>query len=171
MTAQQPPAEFDIRFSDPDSSQTSWQEAVNVLDSAELYWLTTVRADGRPHVTPLIGVWQDGAVHFCTGLREQKARNLEHHQHVALTTGSNSWARGMDVVVEGTADRLTDRTTLQRLADAYEAKYGSVWHFDVGDGVFESGDDAAAVFRVEPVKVLAFAKEPHAQTTFRFAPP
>jgi hypothetical protein len=34
--------------------------------------------------------------------------------------------------------------------------------------VFGSGEDAAAVFRIEPAKVLAFAKEPHAQTTFRF---
>jgi nitroimidazol reductase NimA-like FMN-containing flavoprotein (pyridoxamine 5'-phosphate oxidase superfamily) len=100
MTGPQPSAELDTRFSDPDASPTSWQEAASVLDRAELYWLTTVRADGRPHVTPLIGVWLDGAVHFCTGLREQKARNLEHRQQVALTTGSNSWAQGMDVVVE-----------------------------------------------------------------------
>ena len=49
-----------------------------MLENAELYWLTTVRNDGRPHVTPLIGVMQDGAVHSCTGLGEQKARNLEH---------------------------------------------------------------------------------------------
>jgi hypothetical protein len=85
-----------------------------------------------------------------------------------LTTGNNAWARGMDVVVEGTATRVTETATLQRLADGYEAKYGSEWHFDVGDGVFGSGDDAAAVFRIEPTKVLVFAKQPHAQTTFRF---
>jgi len=36
------------------------------------------------------------------------------------------------------------------------------------DGVFETGEDAAAVFRIEPAKVIAFAKEPHAQTTYRF---
>jgi general stress protein 26 len=169
MASPQPTAELDNRFSDPDSGPTSWPEAVQVLNQAELYWLTTVRTDGRPHVTPLIGVWRDGAVHFCTGLREQKARNLEHHQQVALTTGSNSWAQGIDVVVEGMAGRVTDQGILQRLADAYEAKYGSVWHFDVGDGVFGSGDDAAAVFRIEPIKVIAFAKQPHAQTTFRLA--
>ena len=56
----------------------------------------------------------------------------------------------------------------QRLADAYEAKYGSVWRFEVGDGVFGTGEGAAAVFRIDPAKVLAFAKEPHAQTTYRF---
>jgi general stress protein 26 len=165
----EPTAEqFDPRFSDPDAGATRWADAARVLDDAELYWLTTMRADGRPHVTPLIGVAQDGAVHFCTGLREQKARNLEHSPRVALTTGNNTWAQGLDVVVEGTAQRVVDHDTLQRLADAYEAKYGSVWHFDVGDGVFVTGEDAAAVFRIEPSKVLAFAKEPHAQTSYRF---
>ncbi|QFG25164.1 pyridoxamine 5'-phosphate oxidase family protein [Actinomadura sp. WMMB 499] len=34
----------------------SWPEARRLLEDAELYWLATVRADGRPHVTPLIGV-------------------------------------------------------------------------------------------------------------------
>jgi general stress protein 26 len=164
-----PSADFDSRFSDPAAGPTAWPDAARVLEHAELYWLTTVRADGRPHVTPLIGVVDDGTVHFCTGLREQKARNLEHNAEVALTTGNNAWAQGLDVVVEGTAVRVTDRDDLQRLADAYEAKYGSVWHFDVGDGVFGAGADAAAVFRIEPAKVLAFAKEPHAQTTFRFS--
>jgi general stress protein 26 len=164
-----PTVEIDRRFSDPEAGPTAWPDALHVLEHAELYWLTTVRSDGRPHVTPLIGVAEDAVVHFCTGLREQKARNLEHNSQVALTTGNNSWARGLDVVVEGAAARVTDREALRRLADSYEAKYGSEWHFDVGDGMFEAGETAAAVFRIEPSKVLAFAKEPHAQTTYRFA--
>ena len=164
-----PTARFDSRFSDPEAGPTPWSDAEHVLEHAELYWLTTVRADGRPHVTPLIGVAQDGVLHFCTGLREQKARNLEHSAQVVMTTGVNTWDRGLDIVVEGDAVRIADRETLQRLADAYEAKYGSDWHFDVGDGVFGSGEDAAVVFRVEPAKVIAFAKEPHAQTTYRFS--
>ncbi len=140
-----------------------------MLDEAELYWLTTVRSDGRPHVTPLIGVFEDGAVHFCTGVREQKAHNLEHSTDVALTTGNNSWAKGLDVVVEGTAVRLIERDALQRLSDSYVGKYGEVWRFEVGDGVFlsEGGGDAL-VFRIEPAKVFAFAKDPHGQTTYRF---
>jgi Pyridoxamine 5'-phosphate oxidase len=162
-----PTAEIDARFSDPEAGPTPWSEALRVLERAELYWLTTVRTDGRPHVTPLIGVADDGAVHFCTGLREQKARNLKHNSQVALTTGNNTWDRGLDVVVEGVALRVTAPQALRRLADAYEAKYGSEWHFEVGDGVFGAGEDAAAVFRIEPSKVLAFAKEPHAQTTYR----
>jgi general stress protein 26 len=158
---------FDRRFSDPEAEPTPQAEAIRILEHAELYWLTTVRCDGRPHVTPLIGVFHHGAMHFCTGLREQKARNLEHSPLVALTTGNNTWAQGLDVVVEGTAVRVTDNDELQGLADAYEAKYGSVWHFDVGDGVFGTSHDPGHVFRIEPAKVLAFAKEPHGQTSYR----
>jgi nitroimidazol reductase NimA-like FMN-containing flavoprotein (pyridoxamine 5'-phosphate oxidase superfamily) len=169
VTATQPTADFDGRFSDPAAGPTAWRDVVEVLQAAELYWLTTVRMSGRPHVTPLIGVWLDGAVHFCTGLREQKARNLEHHRQVALTTGNNAWSQGLDVVVEGDAVQIRDPASLHRLADGYESKYGSQWHFEVGDGVFGSGDDAAAVFRIEATKVLAFAKDPHAQTTYRLA--
>ena len=72
------------------------------------------------------------------------------------------------MVVEGTVERITGRDRLQRLADAYEAKYGSDWHFEVGDDAFESTGDPAAVFRIDAAKVMAFAKEPHGQTTYRF---
>ena len=30
------------------------------------------------------------------------------------------------------------------------------------------GENLAAVFRIEPDKVMAFAKDPHGQTTYRF---
>jgi general stress protein 26 len=168
MTAD-PTAEIDRRFSDPEAGATPWSDVASALEDAELYWLTTVRADGRPHVTPLIGVWHDGAVHFCTGPGEQKARNLEANRHVALTTGQNTWAEGLDVVVEGAVVRVVEHDMLQALADAYEAKYGSRWHFEVGDGVFGDGEHVAAVFRIEARKVLAFNKDPHAQTRYRFA--
>ena len=89
---------------------------------------------------------------------------------MAITTGNNSWASGLDVIVEGSATRVNDRDSLQRLADAYRAKYGGDWDFGVGEGVLTHGEDAeheAALFRVEPAKVLAFAKDPHAQTRYR----
>jgi nitroimidazol reductase NimA-like FMN-containing flavoprotein (pyridoxamine 5'-phosphate oxidase superfamily) len=150
---------------------TPWDETVRALEEAELYWLTTVRADGRPHVTPLIGVLHDGAVHFCTGAGEQKARNLEHSDRVALTTGTNTWASGLDVVVEGAAVRVDADDALRRLADAYVAKYGEDWRFGVADGAFRhsQSDDPVPVFRIAPSKVMAFAKDPHAQTTYRFS--
>jgi general stress protein 26 len=164
-----PQASFDKRFSGPDAVPTPWSDVVQALEEAELYWISTVRADGRPHVTPLVGVVLDGVPHFCTGLEEQKARNIERNRSVALTTGTNAWARGLDVVVEGAAERVTDRSALQTAADAYDAKYNGDWHFEVGDGEFVHGDGGtAALFRIDRSKVIAFAKDPHGQTTFSF---
>ena len=108
-----PQERFDARFSHPDAAATPWADTEKTLVEAELYWLTTVRADGRPHVTPLIGAWHEAAAWFITGHDEQKTRNLAHSPLVALTTGGNSWNRGHDVVVEwrsasGDYDRLTE---------------------------------------------------------------
>jgi hypothetical protein len=155
---------FDTRFSDPAAVATPWEDVVAALERAELYWLSTVRRDGRPHVTPLVGVRHDGAMHFTTGLDEQKARNLEGNAQVALTTGNNTWNDGLDVVVEGTAERVT--AGLPAVADAFEAKYGEVWHFDVRGDVFVHGGGEAAVFRINAAKTLAFAKRPHGQTAY-----
>ncbi|MEU4387162.1 pyridoxamine 5'-phosphate oxidase family protein [Promicromonospora sp. NPDC023805] len=44
---------IDTRFSEPDAEPTSWQATQEVLENAQMTWVTTVRADGRPHVAPL----------------------------------------------------------------------------------------------------------------------
>jgi nitroimidazol reductase NimA-like FMN-containing flavoprotein (pyridoxamine 5'-phosphate oxidase superfamily) len=139
----------------------------DALAAAELYWLTTVRSDGRPHVTPLVGLWHQDSFVFCTGGEEQKARNLEHGNAVAVTTGSNTWSRGLDLVVEGRAERVTGLAALTDLADAYRDKYGDDWDYDADDEVFDPEGNRAYVFRVQPTKVIAFSKSPHGQTTFR----
>jgi nitroimidazol reductase NimA-like FMN-containing flavoprotein (pyridoxamine 5'-phosphate oxidase superfamily) len=160
-------AKIDSRFSDPEAGATPWEEVARALEAAELFWLSTVRADGRPHVTPLIAIVDEGVPYFCTGLGEQKARNLEANARVSLTTGVNRWTEGLDVVVEGTAVRITDNAALRHLAEVYEDKYGSAWHFDVEGDTFDGGGGPAGVFRIDIDKVMAFAKSPHAQTTFR----
>ena len=106
-----PVTAIDTRFSDPDAHATAWDETRRALESAELFWISTVRADGRPHVTPLVAVWLDGALHFTTGATEQKALNLQHDPHVILTTGCNTWDQGLDVVVEGDALEVTDNAS------------------------------------------------------------
>ena len=61
---------------------------------------------------------------------------MPSHPHVALTTGTNDYAHGLDVVVEGEAVKVTDDADLRLVTDAFLAKYGAVWHFDVVDGTF-----------------------------------
>jgi nitroimidazol reductase NimA-like FMN-containing flavoprotein (pyridoxamine 5'-phosphate oxidase superfamily) len=73
----EPTTTLDSRFGEPNASATTWDETLAVIRDAELFWISTVRADGRPHVTPLVAVWLDGALHFSTGDEEQKSLNLK----------------------------------------------------------------------------------------------
>lgn len=168
--AAEPATRLDPRFSDPRAAAAPWSDAVALLEAAEVFWLTTVRPDGRPHVTPLIAVWHDGALHFCTGPAERKARNLRDNRSVVLTTGGNTLGEGSDLVVEGEAERVTDTGTLRALAAAYAGKYGPAWTFGVGDGVFVGDGGEALVFRVAPRTAFGFTKgDAFGQTRWRFA--
>lgn len=129
-------------------------------------------------MTPLPAMWLDDALHFGTGPEEQKAKNLAANPQCVLTTGTDRFQSGLDVVVEGRAVRVTDETLLTRLAAMWLDKLG--WPFDVVDGAFRekaseiAGADVDArgeahVFGVAPTKILAFGKgEPFSQTRYRF---
>jgi nitroimidazol reductase NimA-like FMN-containing flavoprotein (pyridoxamine 5'-phosphate oxidase superfamily) len=168
-----PETSLDLRYSDPDAVATGWDETRRLLETAEMFWLATVRADGRPHVTPLVAVWVNDALHFASGAGEQKTRNLATNPHVTLTTGGDRWDSGFDVVVEGEAGRVTDDDSLQRLAAAWTAKWDGRWHYVVSDGCFYHGRDgdradAVHVFAAVPAKVLVFGKGEFSQTTHSF---
>jgi general stress protein 26 len=164
-----PATKLDPRFSDPSAVPTQWEQTQRILETAQLFWISTVRADGRPHVTPLVAVWLDGAIHFCTGAAEQKAVNLRSNRHVTLTTGSNDWQQGIDVVVEGEAVRVSDNAVLERLARAWGTKWDGEWKYTVREGVFDQKEGGTAlVFSVTPTQVFAFAKGTFGQTRYRF---
>lgn len=173
MTDTQPIAELDPAFSSPDATPTPWVDARRQLQAAEIFWLSTVRPDGQPHVTPLIAVWLDDALYFCTGPAERKAKNLEANTHCVLTTGCNAIDAGLDVVVEGDAVRTRDEATLQRVADALASKYGEPFVFSVRDGAFRNDESGEAlVFRVAPRKAFGFGKgDVFSQTRWRFEAP
>ncbi|TDC53091.1 pyridoxamine 5'-phosphate oxidase family protein [Jiangella ureilytica] len=156
-------------FSDPRAEALPWERALEVIESAQMFWLSTVRRDGRPHVAPLPAMWLEGGLYFCTGAHEQKAKNIEVNRDVVLTTGTNSFTSGIDVVVEGPVTRETSNDRLARLVRLWKDKLG--WEFTVGDGVFlDEGnpDHEAVVFALTPAKVLAFTKEPYSQTRYTF---
>ncbi|WP_420802689.1 pyridoxamine 5'-phosphate oxidase family protein [Streptomyces cavernae] len=164
-----PQGRVDPRYSSEDAVAPAWSEVEAMLAGAELFWISTVRPDGRPHVTPLPAVWANGALHFCTGPEERKALNLALNPHVVLTTGTNTWNEGYDLVVEGEAVRVSHDDRLRELAGLWEAKYGSFWHFEVRGGCFHHGPGRAFVFTVAPQTVFGFGKgEPFSQTRWRF---
>jgi general stress protein 26 len=167
MSANEPTVEFHEGFSQPDATAPPWAEVVDVLSKSEMFWLSTVRRDGRPHVTPLPAIWLDGTLHFCTGSAEQKTKNLESDPRCVVTTGTNKLRSGLDVVVEGTAVRVTDQARLRELAALWKSKLD--WDFEVGEeGFRDLAGRTGLVFGVTPTKVLAFGKGVYSQTRYRF---
>jgi nitroimidazol reductase NimA-like FMN-containing flavoprotein (pyridoxamine 5'-phosphate oxidase superfamily) len=150
MTLETPAAELDSRFSSPGATALPWTDAERLLQNAGVYWLSTVRPDGRPHVVPLIAVWLDGALYFSTGEDENKAKNLAKNPRVVITTGCSALSDRLDIVVEGEAMAVRDDATLRRLADAYVAKYGEGWRLPGSDGV--------VVFEVTPTTAFGFGR-------------
>lgn len=172
MTPDDPRTELEPMFSSPDATAEPWEAAVEQLETAGVYWISTVRPDGRPHVTPLIAVWHEDALWFTTGEQERKARNLAENPDCILTTGCNDMRRGLDVILEGTAEQVTDEAALGRVADAYEAKYGADWRFTVQDGAFtnQGGHEGSVslVFRLAAGKGLGFRRgDEFSQTRWR----
>lgn len=163
--------ELDRRYSDPEAEAVPWPQVERLLADAELYWLATLRPEAGPHVTPVIGLWREGAGYVCTGEEEQKFQNLAADPHATLTTGRNDLHDGTDVVVEARAVRVSDDAVLGELADALRAKYGQEWSFGVADGAFvhEAGG-RAVVLRLVPDVVYAFGKNPYTHARYTPAP-
>jgi hypothetical protein len=108
----------------------------------------------------------NGALYFCTGPDERKARNLARNPHCIRATGCNTLKEGLDVVDEGDAAKVRDDAEPWRVADTYLSKYGSDWRFAVRDGALYHdpgslrGTDTgeALVYEVAPSTASGFGK-------------
>lgn len=132
-----------------------WAFVAERLASDRVYWLTTVRPDGRPHARPVWGVWLDDTFHCGGGERTRWVRNVAANPAVVVHRESGESV----VVVEGVAERIDEETasaaTIARLDAAYEAKY------DVEHGT--------PFFAVRPDRVLAWEDYPTDATRWTFA--
>ncbi|WP_116998908.1 pyridoxamine 5'-phosphate oxidase family protein [Desertimonas flava] len=108
-----------------------WQDVVDRLGAGitqvpgtggpdrHTFWLATIDADGRPHVTGIGAVWHDGAFWFETGRRTRKGVNLARDARCSLTVA----LREFDLVVEGHAELVTDPDTVAELARRWAADW------------------------------------------------
>ena len=169
VTAKEPVADLDQPFSSDDATPTPWPDARQQLDKAEVYWLSTVRPDGRPHVTPLVSVWMDDSLYFVTGNSERKADNLAQNLHCVITTGCNRLSEGLDLVVEGDAAMVSDHAVLQRVSEKFGAKYDSPFRFKVPDFAAYGEGGKNLVYQVAPKRAFAYGRGgQYSATRYRF---
>jgi hypothetical protein len=79
------------------------------------FFLGTTRPDGRPHAAGIGALWLDGTLYVTSGPGTRKARNLAANPACTISVR----LEGIDLVLEGTATRVTDRPTLERVAGRY----------------------------------------------------
>jgi general stress protein 26 len=117
-----------------------WAWAEPRLVSSRNYWLVSVWPDGRPHAMPVWGLWHESAFWFSSSKGSRKARNLAADPRCVVTTED-----AMDpVVVEGTAELVTDPEALATMLALENAKYETSYTIDLLDPAVNSA------FRVRP---------------------
>jgi hypothetical protein len=133
------------------------------------YWLSTVRPDGRPHVAAVGAVWVDDRFYFTSGPGTRKSRDIAGNPNCVISVSLS----GLDLVVEGSAIKVRDEPTLQRVAKVYAA---GGWPARVENGAFtydysapSAGPPPWDVYEFTPTTAFGVATaEPNGATRWRF---
>jgi PPOX class probable F420-dependent enzyme len=121
-----------------------WSWAAERLTRSRNYWLASVSPGGRPHVMPVWGMWDDAVLWLSSSAGSRKARNLAADPRCTVATEDAA----DPVVIEGTAQIVTDPPLLQRVTDLMNAKYGTGYKVDFLD------PSQNATVRIRPRRVF-----------------
>ena len=134
-------------------------------------WLATVDRDGSPHVTGIGAIWVDGAFWFETGERTRKARNLARDPRCTLSVAIHEF----DLVVAGTAQKVTDPPTIAAMAARWAAEGWPARVDDTGEALTaefsapSAGPPPWFVYRLTPRRATALETvEPGGATRWSF---
>ncbi len=84
---------------DTDEGLLPWEWAEQKLTEAPNYWFATVRPNGRPHASPIWGIWMDGALYFDGSPETRRMKNIAANPNVAVHLESGDEV----VIIEGAA--------------------------------------------------------------------
>jgi len=156
------------------SAELEWSRARDLLarDTPEenlTFFLATVRPDGRPHSAGVGAVWVEDELFFVSGPGTLKSRNLAANP--ACSVGVR--LAGLDLVLEGEAQRVTDPDTLEHVAAVYRT---GGWPASVEGDAFTGPYSAPSagpapwyLYRLALHTAVAVAgSEPHGATRWDF---
>ena len=99
----------------------AWPQVREMLERARVYWVSTVDPHGRPHATPVDGLWWGDALYFGGSPLTRRSRNLESNPAACVHLESGSEV----VILHGDVRSTKPDDGLARwLAEANSAKYG-----------------------------------------------
>jgi hypothetical protein len=156
-------------------AELPWSRPQDILvtdtPTADVTWfLGTNKPDGLPHAAGVGALWHDGALYFTSGPGTRKARNLAANPACTISAK----LRGIDVVFEGKASRVTDAPTLEAVAAKF---HEGGWPAEVEGDAFTAPFSAPSAgpppwylyrFTIETAFGVATA-EPYGATRWRFS--
>lgn len=134
------------------------------------FFLGTVRPDGGPHAAGIGALWHEGDLYFTSGPGTRKSRNLASNPMCTISAR----LKGIDLVFEGKATRVTDRATLEQVVSQFRE---GGWPAEVEGDAFTAPFSAPSAgpppwhlhrFTFHTVFGVATA-EPYGATRWRFA--
>jgi len=146
------------------------RDALTAPPSPEFtYFLGTCRPDGTPHAAGVGAIWLAGDLYFTSSPGARKARDLAVNPHCTISVR----LPGIDLVLTGSATRVTDADTLERVAAGYRA---AGWPAEVDGDAFtapfnapSAGPPPYQVFRFGFHTVVGVATaEPSGATRWQF---
>ena len=131
--------------------QLEWGAVRNDLEEAPVYWVASVRPDGRPHVVPRDGLWLDHTWYYGGSPKTVHNNNIEKNPEVAVHIGDGMKA----IIVEGRSEFVrTDRSTGAKLAEMNNRKYAHYGMNSKAEDYSERGIWAVTARRVIAWNVL-----------------
>ena len=135
------------------------------------FWLTTLNADGSPHVTSVGALWHARSGWFQTGDRTRKARNVARDPRCSVSVAT----KGFDVMIAGDARRVRDPRVVAEIAALWAKSGWPAQPDQSGTGITapfnapSQGPPPWNVYRIEPRSAtVALGVDPGGLTRFRF---
>ncbi|NQW18748.1 MAG: pyridoxamine 5'-phosphate oxidase family protein [Chloroflexi bacterium] len=149
------PPSYGVVADAPDFVPLEWSWVTDQLAESRNYWIATVDQNGKPHVSPVWGVWLEEAMCFGTDAVSAKGRNIARDAEIAVHLES-----GDDVVIMyGIAEEIIDQATLAKFVSAYDEKY---------DIKLAPSDKGTALLAFRPSKVLGWRESDFPNTATRW---
>ena len=138
----------------PDTTKPQNAHAEERLRTEPIIWLTSVRADGRPHLVPVWFYWDGATALILSQPNNQKIRNIQRNPNVMLALEAKD--EGGDIVLfEGKAELLSQSAS-QAIPDAYKQKYA-----EGIKGLGTTPEQMAATYsqaiRITPTKFISWS--------------
>lgn len=156
-------------------AELPWSRATDALNATgkdnDTWYVGTTGPDGRPHAAGVGALWHEGALFFTSGDGTRKSKNLAANPAASMAIS----LKGIDLVFEGSVERVTDNATLEAVADRYRDD-GSGWPVEVDGDAFtapfsapSAGPPPWRLYRLRFEKVFGVATaEPNGATRWSF---